>query len=435
VILVEDVVNTSKMANSVVAQQSDKAATVWQAAKWWATVIGIVLLPAGIAAMVGLEYPLMRDETWHWPVLLLFGDGLPSIKVLASYCSGPGPLPYIMWGNLHAMGMGLSLLRATSLLFLSLAALGLVRVARELRAPSTLMVVAFILVQPYILTNAFLLMTDCLALALAVWSLCCILAGMKSGQSRYWALAAIAIGCLLYTRIPYLSIPVGLGLSGLMDGARRQQTLATAGICLAAVGPLIALWGGVSPLTMQGTHHMTLNLRHLNHLFAWLGFFYWPYLLTRSKWESARPVFLWALPVIATGALAAWFMPFDSYTTMAAGVVDHLVILTGDLGPGWLPHVFYFLLWGMGLCSVTHIAFQSWPIPARRTILLMAICAAALPALHPYWWERHAIPVHLFVGILAWSQSMERRWIAIAWLSLLAALAIAHLAHVLVYLG
>jgi len=66
---------------------------------------------------------------------------------------------------------------------------------------------------------------------------------------------------------------------------------------------------------------------------------------------------------------------------------------------------------------------------------LIAICAAGLPGLQPYWWERHAIPAYLFVGILAWSEPMKRKWIPIAWLSLLAALAIAHLVHVLVYLG
>ncbi len=401
----------------------------------WTVVVIVAVLLGVIAGLVGLDFPLTRDEIWHWPALLLFGGGLPSIKVLASYYSGPGPLPYIIWGNLHALGAGLPLLRATSMLFALLAALGLVKVAKEMRAPSVPILVAFILVQPYILTNALLLMTDCLALALAVWALYGVLAAIRTGYTKYWILAGVATGCVLYTRIPYLSIPAGLGLSALIGRTGRRQALATAMLSIAAVGPLIALWGGVSPLTMRGTHHFTLDLRHFNHLLAWLGFFYWPYLLTRSKWLSKKPMFLWILPLFAIGCLGTWFMPFDDYTTRAAGVVDHLVILTGEIGPGWLPHVFYFLLWGIGLSAVTHIAFQSWPIPARRTLLLMAICAAALPSLHPYWWERHAIPAYLLVGILAWSEPMKRRWIPIAWLSILAVLAIAHLVHVVVYLG
>ena len=84
---------------------------------------------------------------------------------------------------------------------------------------------------------------------------------------------------------------------------------------------------------------------------------------------------------------------------------------------------------------VTHVAFQAWPTAARRTILLMAVCGAALPVLHPYWWERHAIPVYLFVGLLAWSEPMKRKWLPIAWLSMLAALAIAHLVQVVAYIG
>ncbi len=397
------------------------------------TVIAVLL--AGTAAIFYLDYPLTRDEIWHWPNVVLFGCGLPSIKVLASYCSGPGPLPYIIWGNLYALGLGLPVLRATSMLFALLAGWGLVRVARELQAPSVPILVAFILVQPYILTNAFLLMTDCLALALAVSSLYWILAGIKSGQTKYWALAGITIAGVLYTRILYLSIPVGLGLGALMDRGRRHKALATAMLSIAAFGPLIALWGGFSTPTNRAVHHLTLDLRHFNHLVAWLGFFYWPYVLTRIKWASTKPRFLFILPLFALGCLTTWFLPFGDYTTKTAGVVDHLVILTGAIGPGWLPHIFYFLLWGIGLFAVTHIAFQSWPIPVRRAILLMAICAAALPALHPYWWERHAIPVYLFVGILAWSEPMKRKWIPIVWLCLLGVLAIAHLVHVVVYLG
>ncbi len=413
--------------------------------KPWALGTMIALLLVVIAGLVGLGFPLTRDESYHWAVTSLFGSGLPSIKVLASYYAGPGPLPYIIWGNLRALGAGLPLLRATSTLFLLLAVLGLVKVARELRAPSVPILVAFILVQPYILTNAFLLMTDCLALVLAVWALYGVLAATRTGYTKYWILAGIAAACVLYTRIPYLSIPAGLGLSALIGRTGRRQALATAMLSIAAVGPLIALWGGFASLTNQQAHHLTFRVQHYNHLLAWLGFFYWPYLLTRIKWDSTKAKLLWVLPVFLGGCLATWFLPFGGGVAGAlpaferspetAGVVDHLIILSGEFGLGWLPHIFYFLLWGMGLSAVTHIAFQSWPIPARRTILFMALCAAVLPGLQPYWWERHAIPAYLLVGILAWSEPMKRRWIPIAWLSILAVLAIAHLVHVVVYLG
>jgi len=235
-------------------------------------VAGVVgLLLGAIVGLADLDHPLTRDEIWHWPALLLFGGGVPSVKVLASYYSGPGPLPYIIWGNLDALGVGLPVLRATSMLFLLLSVLGLVKVAKEMRAPSVPILVAFILVQPYILTTAFLLMTDCLALALAVWALYGVLAATRTGYTKYWILAGVATGCVLYTRIPYLSIPIGLGLAGLTDRTRRQQALATAMLSIAAVGPLIALWGGVSSLTMRGTHYFTLYLRHFNHLLAWLA--------------------------------------------------------------------------------------------------------------------------------------------------------------------
>lgn len=396
-------------------------------------VVGVVL--GGIAGLIGLDHPVTRDESYHWAVTLLFGGGLPSIEALASYYAGPGPLAYVMWGNLHSLGAGLPLLRLTSMLFLLVAVLGLAKVAQEMCAPSVAILVAFMLVQPYILVNAFLLMTDCLALALAVWALYGVLAGMRSGHIKHWVVAGIATACALYTRFPYLSIPAGLGLSALIGRTRRQHALATALLSVAAVGPLIALWGGFATLTHQDVHHLTLDVRHLNHLLAWLGFFYWPYILTCIKWEFGQRRFLWILPIVSVGCLARWFMPYDDYATRAAGVVDRLVILTGDVGPDWLPHIFYFLLWGVGLFTVVGIAFQSWPIPARRTILLMALCAAALPALSPYWWERHAIPAYLFVGILAWSEPMKRKWIPIAWLSILAVLAIAHLVHVIVYTG
>jgi len=402
----------------------------------WVAASAVALFSGGMVILATMDVPLTGDEIWHWPVVLLFGRGLPTIEALASYHAGPGPLPYIIWGNLHAMGMGLGLLRATSLVFLGFAVVGLVKVARELRASSVAILVAFILVQPYILTNAFLLMTDSLALALAVWSLYWILAGIRTGETKYWAWAGFAVASVLYTRLPYVSIPIGLGLAALTTQTHQRQALSAAMLSIAAVGPLIALWGGFTALTMQGTHHLTIDPRSINHLLAWLGFFYWPYVLTRIRYDSTRPRLLWILPIIAIGCLTRWFMPFEQHRTAAAGVIDRLVILSGDVGPGWLPHVFYFLLWGMGLLTVVYTAFRSWPVPKRRVILLMALCAAALPALHSFgWWERHAIPAYLFVGILAWSEPMKRKWIPIAWLSLLAALAIAHVLHVVVYLG
>ena len=90
------------------------------------------------------------------------------------------------------------------------------------------------------------------------------------------------------------------------------------------------------------------------------------------------------------------------------------------------------MLWGVGVCILGHVAFQSWPVPIRRTILLMAACAAVFPLLDPYWWERHAVPAYLLLGLLVWSEPLKRRWLPLAWLAMLIVLAVAHLAQAVV---
>lgn len=383
--------------------------------------------------ILAADYPLLRDEIWHWPAALVFGGGLPDIRVLASYFAGPGPLSYILWGNLHAAGVGLAGLRLTSLFSLVVFLIGTGFVARQLRTSTLALPIAFMLVQPYILTNGFLLMTDCLALALAVWTLYHLIAASRSKQLHHWIKAAVLMVALLYTRISFLSIPIGLALASLMDRDNRRPMLAAGVASIACVGPLVALWGGMVPLTLQGVHHPAFDPRHLNHMLAWLGFFFWPYLLSRSRWDFRAPIYLWGIPLLGLLSLTQWFMPFDDSATAAAGVVDNMIVMAGRFGPQWLSHVVFLVLWMFGLVLTTHAIMRAWGDPVRRMLAAMILPAATLPVLHPWWWERHALPVYLLVGLLAWTEPLKRRRVAVAWLIALAALALAHLIHVVVF--
>ncbi|MEA3400295.1 MAG: glycosyltransferase family 39 protein [Armatimonadota bacterium] len=388
-------------------------------------IISIVILLAA-SVILGFYLPITRDEVHHWPVALLFGGGLPSIEVLASYRAGPGPLSYLIWGNLHAIGAELWLLRTTSMMFLILAAAGLIRLARSLQASSTAIMLAFIVLQPYVFINGFLLLTDALALALAAWALCWVLEGVKTGHAKYWMLSGVAIAALLYTRQPYVVIPVGLALTALLRKQWRTEAFATAALSLAAFGPLFALWGGFSTLTVQRS--TAWKPEHFNHLLAWLSFFFWPYLLTRAKWTKPQSGLLWLVPAACLGLLTAGFLPASRLR--GAGVMDHLVLLTGRLGPDWLPYGLYGILWAGGAVITSHVAFEGWSNPVRRPFLIMAVCAAGLPAICPIWWERHFIPAYLLVGILAWTEPLRRRWIAIGWLVIVGLLTMTHLGDV-----
>jgi len=394
---------------------------------WWK--IGAAVLLVGAAFWLGCYLPITRDEIWHWPAALLFGGGLPDIKTLACYYSGPGPLSYIIWGNLHALGAGLPVLRALSMVCVLITTVGLARLGKALDAASLPIVVAFILLQPYVFINGFFLMTDALSMALAVWASYWICTAVKTSDRRYWLLAAVATAAVLYTRFPYLCIPFGVGFSGLLDRRNRSGLMGTAVVSLLSVGPLVALWGGFATLTRQmPSLRPGLYPHNINHELAWLGFFFWPYLFTRLQWAKETPRFLWVIPFIGLACLPFGYVPFSR--APGCGVIDHLFVLTGEIGPKWSPYVFYIVCGAIGLAVVTHVAFRAWHDPVRRTVLFIALCAAAIPGISPAWSERHAIPAYLFMGILAWSEPFRRRWLIIAWLVFMGILSCTHLWHI-----
>ena len=380
---------------------------------------GAVLLIA--TAIIGIHLPLTRDEIWHWPAALLFSGGLPSVEVLAAYFSGPGPLPYIIWGNLHALGADLWLLRTTSMVFLLIACVGLILFLQQMGASEILVPSAFIILQPYVFLNGFLLMSDSLAIALAIWSLYFMSVGLSEGRLKSWIAVMVLMTGLLYTRQPYVAIPTGLlAASPLLRQERTRAMLSSLG-SLAAVGPLLALWGGFSTLTRQASAGWAPE--NMNHLLVWLGFSFWPYLVSREKWAGPVHSALWLAPAIIIAFAMSGFLSLS--VLPEAGLMDHAVVLSARFGGELLPYILFSVMWATGAIICSHVFFRAWERTDWRPVLVMAVFATGLFSLAHAWKERHALPAYLLVGLLAWTEPFKRRWVVVGWILVMGLMAVA----------
>ena len=401
---------------------------------------------AGIAVLRGLTVEI---DTFHasdarvyqLPTILQLSDRLD----LSDYPSAQTPLYHLLtaaWGKL--VGFELWKLRLLNVGFsyaMALALLRLLRRATPLAAwPAFALTLVFIL-SPYVFGVSFTLLTDNLAILLALIALERIHAWSGSGSLPAFALACVAIAGALLTRQAFLWLVPVAAFFLITGPAPSARKLAGAALLLASLAPLGALvleWNGLVPPSSdpascglcedrQGLARDDLGLRTVGFSVALAGAYggliFGPGLVRRlrrlrssflartyvSFTGQARDVRRVVAGGIAAGALLLLVAPlaYRAITPGRAGDAGWLWKLSDGFPELLGTSLLFWLLVPLGGVALALLVRRAglWSLP---TVYFVCFLLAALPVRLSY--QKYFDPfVLLALALLARPADLDRR--------------------------
>jgi len=220
---------------------------------------------AGVVALRGLTrlmptFHAGDEANYHLPTIVRFAHQLPGVD-LVHYPAAQTPLFHLLvavWGK--AVGLELWRLRVVEVLISYAAALLLYRLLRRhagLGAGGATLLAALFACSPYVLGQSFILVTDNLALLLALVAIERLLAFARAGGLPAFALACGAIGLATLTR-QSAGWLAPLALLVLVLHAPRDPRALVAGVALLRLplvpfGLLVLAWHGLVPVGSDPT--------------------------------------------------------------------------------------------------------------------------------------------------------------------------------------
>jgi hypothetical protein len=348
--------------------------------------------------LVGLNFRLIIDEgQFHLKVIASFVDRWPQLWLaVADYPSASTPLPYLIWA-LYGKLVGFEIwkLRLLSVLVSFAAANLFYDLCRRRNMPHPLLSALIFVLFPYSFFHAFTVYTISFGLLFGVWALHYYLQDTDTPSSllRASLLAALAVYCRQF----YIALPLGMLAYRVLRPAhgrllhwRQHDVLHWLILSLPvwAVLPLLWLWGGLTPPSLQDQHFTCFVPEHLNFLPILVGFYFLPALL--DAWSSRLFKTKGIVAVAFFAPLYLVFTPAYAEETGRIGAATGLILHGLDLlSSVWalLPAIAQFALWWIGAVILTMLI--SGPIDGEKAKLLACLAAFVVTiTLTPYVGER-----------------------------------------------
>lgn len=232
--------------------------------RWIAAALAAPYL-AAVAALHGLTRAMPTfhggdEANYHLPTIARFAADLPQPD-LVHYPAAQTPLFHLFVAAVGKVaGMELWRLRLVTVLASYLAVLALWRLLRRhapLPALPAAGLAALVGLSPYVFGNAFLLMTDNLALLFAVLALERLVAFARDRRLTPFTAACGWTALAILTRQSYLWLaPLALATLALhrsLDGRQRRVGAGLVALALVPFGALVLAWGGLVPPTADPT--------------------------------------------------------------------------------------------------------------------------------------------------------------------------------------
>jgi hypothetical protein len=405
---------TSSVASQTPQQDSPRSRAA-PAIQWlsrdgrWACVV-VLALQCIIAVATRLDYPIVRDERYHFPMAQTFGTGLPSLHLLRTYHDEQGPFLFWLLGNLTAAFHYAAWMQRLIILLMSMATVLLIRaLACRLGSRYPGLPVLLIGFYPYFFGYSFLVLTDVPAVFFFVLSLYLF---MGVQPLSWWraVMASISLVCAVDIRICYVF--ACMGLLAAMIVIERKLTTKTILIALLPVilmTPLIWLWRGLRPPWHQQVHSAQLAPDSLNLSIATLGFYFWPVFIVLRR-RLAR----WS--VLSFPAILLLLYGFNPNTSKGW----EFNAILGLLGSSAY-FVYCAILWVIGGLVLLRTYSQLPRCTAMRQLAAMLVFAIGVVSL-PFWLSKYAMGAYATLTLLTFGGrdiASERVWIAYAWCAVL----------------
>jgi len=285
----------------------------------WLLAMGLLSLPllVMVVALDGLRdtYPTYHgaDEAeFHLPVIVEFTRTFPRAAI-DDYYLATTPLFHLVAAAVGAvLSDALPVLRLINViatwLFAGTVFLTASRILGTDYWTAVLLALAVSLA-PYIFGTAFILLTDNLAMLLAMAALFFALRHLEGRDSDALVLAALFAAGAILTRQLYLwLLPVMLAAwalgQGRGSGRNPAGILALLALTVAPYGLLVVLWGGLNPPRFQSFHQW--NPRAVGFLVACIGAYGGPFLAAAMRapgwWRAFGPIRFALVLAVATVA-------------------------------------------------------------------------------------------------------------------------------------
>ena len=349
-----------------------------------------------LGVTVGLKHTPDADETrYHLPATVQYMQQFPHLD-LRDYRSASGPLPYILlsfWARVF--GANVVSLRVAIMLFGMLTLLVVWAFLNEEKLKTQILITFFILLHPYFLFRSFSLYTVVPALFFGLLSLLLFKRYQASHLRPF--LLIIYVLCstaAVLTRQVYLSYTAGIALFALASRlpvvrnlVSREFKYSYGSVALMlfpalVLGLLILHWGGVTPPRFVGYAYSGLNFAHLDFIFVFLGFWYWPLFL-----DNLRRVPKWVYVIAGLVAIHLIWIPLYRVgpTNETLGVIGATYAwLVGRDLPFLLLKGSQIVLWLLGVMVFVILARRREEPYALISIVHFLIMLSV-----PLVWERY----------------------------------------------
>jgi hypothetical protein len=383
-----------------------------------------------VAALKGLTVELHTFHAsdarlYHLPTIMQFARDLP-FPSLVRYPAAQAPLFHLLFAvygkvvgfqlwKLQALDVVISYLAVLALFHLLTARLGLQR-------PKALALTLLFALSPYFFGASFILLTDNLAILLALVAIILFHRSGEAGSMRPFALGCLFTALALLTRQSFVwLLPIGLFLA-----PRKLPGAVLLAASFAPLGALVVAWGGLVPKGSDPTSCGLCPGQGNNLLGRALGFTFAVFavyavaVLGPSLWRR-RPELVGAAVAVVAGVLLLVLFPLD-FSPPSSGV-------PGDAGYLWrtsesVPLLFWVLV-PVGTLAAYELGRRAGP-RSLAVVFGVSFLLSTLPVRLVY--QKYFDPFALLAVLMfVRRDDLERRW---QWVGV-AAVAVAFAAYAL----
>ncbi|MBV6459641.1 MAG: hypothetical protein HONBIEJF_02792 [Fimbriimonadaceae bacterium] len=361
-----------------------------------------------------LSTSVADEDYYHWPSILQFAQEWPSPD-LVNYRSATGPLFHLIFAWFYRCGMDMWMLRSINMVVSYLGILVLYRIMVQIGTSRTyaLILSTLFAISPYFFGSSFVLMTDNLAVALALGSLYGIYLLKSNPKTTTLVWTCLLIAAALMTRQFYAWLLPPLLWVIYKAPATKIWKVVAALLAVATtipIGMLMLQWRGPVPPEFQEAHAATGlgDMTGTMLLLSLIGAY--SLLIAPSEVFNRRNVSnrrLWAFIVTVLSTWIAlfikpvppgnvrrdgWLVKLSTLVKVKVGASSILLYLLGAIGLGYL--------------------WRRWPDRRDHAIPFLCIVGCSLVSLRTTgYFQKYYDPLALIFLFLTLPNFSRRLWI------------------------